>query len=299
MESLNDFKEALDKLMNYPLAQFGESSITLSWIVTLLLLFAAVVLAEVLIRRYLIMRVLARTKLERALQYAIGKILGYLILVLGFYVTLQAVGIDLSSLAIIAGAVGVGLGFGLQNIINNFVSGLIVLAERPIAIGDRIEVGGVAGQVQKISLRSTTVVTNDNISIIVPNGDFISSPVTNWSHGDAKVRFRLPFGVAYGSDIEKLRRIMLEVAAAHPKALKEPAPDLFFSGFGDSSLDFELVVWSDEMTFKPRRFKSELYYAIEKALRDNAIEIPFPQRDLHLRSGPWNKVGAQEDSASR
>ena len=135
---------------------------------------------------------------------------------------------------------GVGFGFGLQNIISNFISGLIILAERPIAIGDRVEIGGVAGQVREISLRSTTVITNDNMAIIVPNADFITQRVTNWSYEDPRVRFRIPFGVAYGTDLPKLRKLMLEVADEHPKALKDPKPELFFVGFGDSSLNFEL-----------------------------------------------------------
>jgi small-conductance mechanosensitive channel len=143
----------------------------------------------------------------------------------------------------------------------------------------------VAGQVTKINLRSSTVVTNDNITIIVPNSNFISNAVTNWSHGDPRVRLRLAIGVAYGSDLEKLQRVMLEVAKENPKVLEEPAPALFFIGFGESSLDFELAVWTAEMTSKPRRFRSELFFPIEKKLRENKIEIPFPQRDLHLRAG--------------
>ncbi len=284
---LSQFFQSAGKVLDYPFMHFGQTEVTLSGLLTLVVLLVLVIAGEMLIKRVFIMRLLSRTKMEPSLQYAIAKILGYLIIVLGFYIALQAVGIDLSSLAIIAGAIGVGLGFGLQNIINNFVSGLIILAERPITIGDRVDVSGVAGQVTKISLRSTTVVTNDNISIIVPNSQFISSTVTNWSHGDPKVRFRVPFGVAYGSDIEKLRRLMLEVAADHLKALKDPKPDLFFKSFGDSSLNFELVVWSAEMTFSPSRFYSDLNYAIERKLRENNIEIPFPQRDLHLRSGTF------------
>src|SRR5262245_62006302 len=195
------------------------------------------------------------------------------------------VGLNLTSLAVVAGAVGVRIGFGLQNIVHNFVSGLIILAERPIAIGDRIEVAGVAGQVQQIRLRSTTVLTNDNIAYIVPNSDFITHTVINWSHGDLKVRIRLKVTVAYGTDPLIVERLLLEVAMAHPKALREPSPSVFFCGFGDSALEFELGVWTVEMTSQPRRFKSELYFAIEKKLRENRIEIPFPQRDLHLRSG--------------
>ena len=139
------------------------------------------------------------------MQYAVGKIAGYLFIAVGFYVALKVIGIDLSSLAFLAGAIGVGLGFGLQNIISNFVSGLIILAERPISIGDRVELGEVAGWSPKINLRSTNIVTNDNITIIVPNSDFITNKVTNWSYGDPKVRIRLPIGVAYGTDPERLK----------------------------------------------------------------------------------------------
>ena len=148
-----------------------------------------------------------------------------------------------------------------------------------------MEVNGVAGRVQRISLRSTVVVTNDNISVIVPNSSFISESVVNWSHGDPKVRIGIPVGIAYGSDVEKFRKLMTEVVLAHPQVLPDPAPHIFFIGFGDSSLDFELGVWTAEMLQNPKRFRSEIYYAVEKALRVNGIEIPFPQRDLHIRSG--------------
>jgi small-conductance mechanosensitive channel len=267
--------------MNFSL----RGGLTIGDLIVLVLVLAAVVLAERILRRYFVLRLLKRTHLEPSLQYAVSKIIGYCFLALGFYIAFQKVIPELSSLAVVAGAVGVGLGFGLQHIISNFVSGLIILAERPIAIGDRVEISGVAGQVKKISLRSTTVVTNDNIAIIVPNADFITHSVTNWSHGDPRVRFRIPFGVAYGTDLSTLERLMMEVAAEHPQALKTPSPSLFFNSFGDSSLNFELAVWSAEMNNNPRRFRSDLYFAIEKKLRENQIEIPFPQRDLHLRSG--------------
>jgi len=175
----------------------------------------------------------------------------------------------------------------LQNIIHNFVSGIIILAERPIALGDRVEVAGVAGTVSKIRLRSTEIITNDNISIIVPNSDFITHPVTNWSHGDPRVQIRLPVGVAYGTDVEKLKTVLLEVATENAHVLKTPEPSVYFDGFGDSALLFELGVWTSEMTHSPRRFRSELNFAIERKLRGNKIEIPFPQRDLHLKSGAF------------
>jgi small-conductance mechanosensitive channel len=273
------------RIAHYPLVKLGDSELTLASFFKFACIIALVFLCERLLRRRLVRRFLHRTHLHPSLQYGISKIGGYVFILLGFYIALKMVGIDLSSLAVVAGAIGVGLGFGLQNILSNFVSGLIILAERPIAIGDRIEQGGVAGLVTKISLRSTTIVTNDNITIIVPNSDFITQKITNWSYGDPKVRIRLPIGVAYGTDPERLRKLLVEVALGHPMVLREPAPELFFNGFGDCSLNFELGVWTAEMTSKPRRFRSDLYFAMERKLRENQIEIPFPQRDLHLRSG--------------
>jgi small-conductance mechanosensitive channel len=284
MDSLiNNFDKFYRTIMERPLV----GTLRLSDFLVLAALLIGVVAVERLFRRYFLARLLGRTQMALPLQFAVCKIIGYLFIAFGFYISLLIVGVNLSSLAVLAGAVGVGLGFGLQNIISNFVSGLIILAERPIAIGDRIEVGGVAGQVRQINMRSTTVVTNDNIAIIVPNADFITSRVTNWSHGDSKVRFRIPLGVSYGSDTGKLQRVLVEVARDHSKVLEDPPPSVFFVGFGDSSLDFELAVWTEEMTHNPRRFRSELLFAIEKKLRENQIEIPFPQRDLHLRSGDF------------
>lgn len=282
--TLNSLNTEVHSWLNYEL-RLGDSALSLGGLIKLLALLALVLIFERIFRHLLVTRVLSRTKMEPPLRYAVGRFVGYLVFVLGFVLALNNVGINLSSLTVVASAVGIGLGFGLQNIVNNFFSGLIILAERPIAIGDRIEVGGVAGEVTKINMRSTVVVTNDNITIIVPNSDFISNPVTNWSHGDPKVRLRLPVGVAYGSDVQNLKRVLLEVAAQNSSVLKDPAPNLFFCGFGDSSLDFELGVWTVDMSRNPHRFRSDLYYAIEQALRDNQIEIPFPQRDLHIRSG--------------
>src|SRR6185369_16366642 len=178
-------------VLTYPLFKLGETDITLSTLFKLALLVALVVFVERILRRQLLHRLLYHTRLASSLQFAITRLVGYAFITLGCYVALQLVGINLTSLAVIAGAVGIGLGFGLQNIVHNFVSGLIILAERPIGIGDRIEVGNVAGQVKEIRLRSTTVVTNDNIAYIVPNSDFITHTVINWSYGDLKVRIRL------------------------------------------------------------------------------------------------------------
>lgn len=237
-------------------------------------------------KRFLYNRYLSRIGVNPALQYAIAQICGYIALVIGVFIVLQNAGIDLSSLTIFAGALGVGIGIGLQNVTSNFISGLIVLLERPIKIGDRVEVDKVAGRITAIHARSTTVLTNDNINIIVPNSHFIEKPVTNWTHADKNVRFFVSVGVAYGSDVEKVRELLLEVAKEHPAALKNPEPGVFFSGFGDSSLNFELGVWSAEMSDHPRRFRSDLNFGIERKLREAGIEIPFPQRDVHIKSAP-------------
>ena len=236
-------------------------------------------------KRFLFNRFLVHSGLDRSLQYAISQIASNVILVVGIFIVLQNTGIHLEALTVFAGAVGVGIGFGLQNITSNFISGLVILAERPITIGDRVEVAGVTGQVQKIRARSTVVVTNDNITTIVPNQKFIDSPVTNWTYGDPRVRFRVPVGVAYGSDVELVRRKLIEAGEENPHVLKDPAPSVFFKAFGDSSLDFELVVWSDEMSHRPARFRSDLNFAIDRKFREAEIEIPFPQRDLNIRSG--------------
>jgi len=286
---VNDIIRTVKRVLDYPISP--ANGITVASLLVLIVLFGLVIIGERVIRRHFVTRVLRRTQFDPAFQFTLARVIGYCILAFGFYVSFQMVGINLSSLAILAGAVGVGLGFGLQNIISNFISGLIILAERPIAIGDRVEIGEVAGQVREISLRSTTVVTNDNIAMIVPNADFITQRVTNWSYADPRVRFRVAFGVAYGTDLERLGKLMLEVAGEHPKALKEPGPELFFVGFGDSALNFELAVWSEEMNNTPRRFRSELLLAIEKKLRENGIEIPFPQREVRFRSdGPGAPV---------
>jgi small-conductance mechanosensitive channel len=247
-------------------------------------------------KRFLFNRFLVKSGLDRALQYAIAQIVSNLVLVIGIFIVLENTGIHLGALTVFAGAVGVGVGFGLQNIASNFISGLVILAERPITIGDRVEVAGVVGQVQQIRARSTVILTNDNIAMIVPNSKFIDSPVTNWTYSDPRVRFRVPIGVAYGSDVSKVREALIAAGRSNSHVLEDPAPSVFLNKFGESSIDFELVVWSSEMSHRPSRFKSDLNFAIEEKLREAGIEIPFPQRDLHIRSGAV-KIEKADDSS--
>jgi len=250
-------------------------------------------------KHFLFNRLLAQSGLDRSLQYAIAQVVSNIVLVVGIFIVLENTGIHLAALAVFAGAVGVGVGFGLQNIASNFISGLVILAERPITIGDRVEVAGIAGQVEHIRARSTVIRTNDNIMMIVPNTKFIDSPVTNWTYGDRRVRFRIPVGVAYGSDVAKVRDALLAVAQENPHTLKEPAPGVFLEKFGDNSIDFKLVVWSSEMSARPSRYRSDLNFAIVEKFREAKIEMPFPQRDLHIRSGTLKVENVTEQATTK
>ena len=247
-------------------------------------------------KRFLFNTVLQNSGLNRSLQYAIAQISSKVVLVIGIVIVLTNTGINLSALAVFAGAIGVGIGVGLQGIASNFISGIVILAERPITIGDRVEVGDVTGQVERIRARSTVIRTNDNISMIVPNSKFIEDPVTNWTYGDPRVRFRIPVGVAYGSDLEKVKEALIAAGREHPNALKEPPVSVFLDKFGDNSIDFELVVWSSEMSYRPRRFKSDLNFAIARKLKEAGIEIPNPQRDVYIRSGTIQVAAAPAES---
>jgi small-conductance mechanosensitive channel len=260
-------------------------SLTLVQIFLLVALLLGVFWLSARTKSFLFNRFLVNSGLDRSLQYAVSQIVSNIVLVVGVFIVLDNAGIHLATLAVFAGAVGVGIGFGLQNIASNFISGLVILAERPITIGDRVEVAGITGQVQQIRARSTVILTNDNITMIVPNTKFIDSPVTNWTYGDPRVRFRVPVGVAYGSDLEKARTALLEVARENPQVLDEPSPTVFLEAFGGSSINLELVVWSKEMSYRPRRFRSDLNFAIARKLREAGVEIPSPQRDISFREG--------------
>ena len=268
-------------------------SLSLLQIFLLIALLVAVFWISSRTKRFLFNRLLAQSGLDRALQYAIAQIIANVVLVVGVLIVLENTGIHLGALTVFAGAVGVGVGFGLQNIASNFISGLVILAERPITIGDRVEVAGITGQVQQIRARSTVIRTNDNIMMIVPNTKFIDSPVTNWTYGDPKVRFRIPVGVAYGSDIAKVRQALLAAGRENPNTLNDPEPSVFLEKFGDNSIDFQLVVWSSEMSARPSRYRSDLNFAIEQKFREAGIEIAFPQRDLHIRSGVLKVEGPE------
>jgi small-conductance mechanosensitive channel len=224
-----------------------------------------------------------RMSLRRGVGHAVSTLLQYSVLLIGFIFALSAAGMDFSRVALFAGAFSVGVGFGLQSVINNFVSGLILLFERPIQIGDVVEVGGLLGSVRRIGARSSTVHTVDGAEVIVPNANLISNQVVNWTLSDRKRRIELDLGVAYGTDPARVLALLRSIAEAHPKVLNNPLPETLFLGFGDSALNFRLRVWIPRFE-EGFEIRSDLGVAIYAALRDAGIEIPFPQRDLHVRS---------------
>ncbi len=276
----SDFLKALNK----PYFSIGDLPITPLFLIKTFIFFFLLRMISGMTRRLMSRRVLVRTSLNAGQQYAYAQITAYLVFLFGLLIGLQWAGVNMSSLVILGGAVGIGVGFGLQNIANNFVSGIILLMERPIQVGDRVEVGDTNGDVVKIAGRSTWIRTNDNVVMIIPNSEFINSHVTNWTANDRQVRFSIPFGVSYSSDPEIVREVLEEVAANHPDVLTVPPPEVLFTGFGDSSLDFELRVWTITRVQFPRILASEIYFMIFKAFKEHGIEIPFPQRDLHVKS---------------
>ena len=279
-----DYVDQILKVLNYNIFALGDAKITPLSILYTLLLTVLLIYVSAKIKQILLARFLQHTKLDLGAQHAIGTITRYFVLFIGFLIILQTVGINLTTLNVLAGAIGIGVGFGLQNIANNFISGLIILLERPIKVGDRIEVDDVNGKVISIGARSTIIRTNDNIAIIVPNSKFISENVINWSFVGEKLRFKIPIGVGYDSDMDRVEEILKEVGRENPNIEKDPAPSVRFVEFGDNSLNLELRVWSGKMLHQPTKLKSELNFAILRKLRENNIEIPFPQRDVHFRS---------------
>jgi small-conductance mechanosensitive channel len=229
-------------------------------------------------------RVLRLTGMSRAAQETVAQVATYGMIFLGTIVVLQLWGLDLSSLTIFASVIGVGIGLGLQGIAKEFISGLVLIFERPIRVGDFVNVGELMGTVERISVRSTEIRTMDEVSIIIPNSRFLEAEVVNWTHHSPVSRLKLPVGVAYGSNLSVVRSALIDAAKEHPDVLSEPAPRVFFKGFGDNSLDFDLLIWISEPP-KQFRIKSDIYFRLEAILRHRHVEIPFPQRDLHIRSG--------------
>jgi small-conductance mechanosensitive channel len=261
----------------------GDSRISTGLILAALFLLYTAYCISRIIQSILLQSVLPRRNVDKGVQLSITRLLHYSIMLIGFLMALQALGFSLTNLTILGGALGVGIGFGLQAIINNFASGLILLFERPIKVGDTIQIGEDLAEVKELGLRATIVQTFDNAEIVLPNSDLITNKVTNWTLKERRVRVKVPVGVAYGSDVEKVLEILLRCAEERPEVLSTPKASALFLAFGASSLDFELRVFIPEFTDR-RLIHSELNLDINREFSDAGIEIPFPQSDLHLRS---------------
>ncbi len=273
----------LRSIFTISLFSLGDRSYSFIDLVILIGLFWGLFVATGATVNLLRTRILSQIGMNRGSQEVIFIITRYSLIAFGTIILLQVWGLNLSTLTILGSALGVGVGFGFQDIAKNFASGLVLLFERSVQVGDFIEVGNYIGTVERVGARSIVLTTLDRVSIIVPNSRLLTDEVINWSHDNPISRLHIPVGVGYGSDTEVVKSLLLQIAQEHPEVLNHPSPQVFFVGLGESSLDFELMVWISEPS-RQDPLKSDLYFCIEKALRDSQIEIPFPQRDLHLRT---------------
>jgi small-conductance mechanosensitive channel len=277
MESMGEFWNRSAAVLN---ARIAGSEFTPLGILTVVVLTAALVWSTRRGTRWLVDSVLARRGFDVNLREAIGTILRYVIVTLGVLVILQGAGIDLTSLNVLVGAVGVGLGFGLQNITSNFFSGLIILFERPIRRGDRVEIAGMVGEVREIGARATTLVNDENVAIVVPNSQFVSERVINWSRPGQLTAYILPIHVAHSTDPHLVRQILLRAAAAHHDVLDEPPAEVEFAEAGLWALRFQLQVWSTEHLKRAGTLKSDLNFAIWQELTAAGVTILPPAGPL-------------------
>lgn len=270
-----------------PVFEVGGVSFTAFLVILAILIVSLANRISKITTRYILPNVYKRYQLDRGVQFTFDRVFHYTVMVIALVVSLTTVGIDLSALTVFAGVLGVGIGFGLQNIASNFISGIILLFERPIKVGDRVIIDDLIGDVEKISMRATVIKTIHNEHVIVPNSYFLEEQVVNRSYGDPRMRLVVPVGVAYGSDVNKVKELLLRAAheehETHSVVLEQPEPYVNFNAFGESSLDMELFVWISNSN-QVITTKSSLNFRINQLFQENDIEIPFPQRDLHVKS---------------
>lgn len=269
----------LFRLLNHPIPVGGMNISLPGFVYSFLILIFTHMFVKIW-RSTILKKMLTNSGMAKGIQDTVSTITSYSFWVFGTILALNAVGISTTSLTVAFGALGIGLGFGLQNIFNNFISGLILLFERPIQVGDWVEINGIWGSVEKINVRSTIVKSVDNAALIIPNSEFISNRLTNWSFKDPKIRRTITIGVAYGSDIHKVKAILLDIANKHPRVYRLPAPDVVFTDFGDSALIFELRIWVHvDYSISTR---TDIRFEIDRQFKEENIVIPFPQRDVHI-----------------
>ena len=280
--------EALDTLwhvLNVTLFTINATTVNIRNIIVLVVILGVTWVIARRVRRLFQKRATAEDQPDAPAKYAAGAMIHYLIVIIGSYVGFRTLGFDLDAILVVLGALGIGIGFGLQNIVNNFVSGLILLAERPIkvGIGDVIEVSGQLGTVEHLGARATTLRKFDHTQAVVPNGDLLSTLVINWSLDDRRIRLDFSVHVSYRADTKLVEATLLDIVHGHPAILEGPEPRVFFRAFGDSALDFWVVAWVADLS---DRFQtvSELHHIVCETFREKGIEIPFPQRDVFLRS---------------
>ena len=282
--------ETLDSLwhvLNVTLFTINATNVDIKNIIVLLVILGVTWVVGRRVRRAFQERTSEDDQPDAPAKYAAGAMIHYLIVIIGSYIGFRTVGFDLDAVLVVLGALGIGIGFGLQSIVNNFVSGLILLAERPIkvGIGDVIEVNGQLGTVEHLGARATTLRKFDHTQAVVPNADLLSSVVINWSLDDRRIRLDFNVHVDYASDTRRVEDTLLDIMHRHPAILEDPEPCVFFRAFGASALDFWVIAWVADLS---DRFQtvSELHHTVSATFREEGIEIPFPRRDVHLRSEP-------------
>ena len=282
LEVWDDILDSWNALMDTSLP-LPEIEITLGNILASVVVFLGSILLSHFIQFVLKEDIYPRVGVHPGRAISISTLTRYAMLIIGFVLATAALGFDANRFTLLAGAFGVGIGFGLQTIVNNFISGIILLTEQPVQVGDAIAMGEIVGEIQRIGIRSSTVRTWQGAEVIIPNADLISQQVTNWTRSDRRRRVEIDVGVAYGTNPHQVLEILLGVVGEVEGILEEPSPNIIFVGFGESSLDFQVRAWTDEFD-QFTRVKSSLGICIVDALKEAGIEIPFPQRDLHLRS---------------
>ena len=271
----------LRDFLNYPLIHTDSYKLHIFNLVEVVVIFIIARLLLFVLRQFLNRRIKNQI-LDHRKSYAIRQIVRYMVYTIALVLALDTLGIKITVLIAGSTALFVGLGLGLQDTFKDLVSGIVILIERTVSAGDIVEINGVVGKVADVGLRTTRVMTRDDIMILVPNQKLINDQVINWTQNQVATRFYIDVGVAYGSDTRLVERLLIENAARHTEVLKNPAPHVHFTDFANSSLDFRLFFYCDEM-FRIERIKSDIRYSVDQAFRDNGVTIPFPQRDVWLR----------------
>ena len=278
--------DTLEEAMKYLLAlgvNLGSQRISIGLVIASAGILYGSLLTSWILQKLLMDSLLVKRQVEMGVRNSIVRLVHYVIIFAGFLLALSTLGFDLTKLTIILSALGIGIGFGLQGIVNDFVSGLILLFERPVRVGDNVELDGKWSEIKSIGLRSTIVQTVDQADLIIPNSDLVNNKMTNWTLSNRRVRLTIPVGVAYGSDVPLVVETLMACGKANSNLVKTLEPQVLFQSFGDSSLDFELRVWVLDADNR-LLVKSELHQEIDRRFREANIEIAFPQRELHLRS---------------